>query len=705
MRNLRKLSCFVFVAGLLLSPPNGSSCGPFFPGAIFVHRKHPGTPLQWYAEGHLGVVLPSFNRSYLVIAYRNFSGHPLSADEVKAALSYWRWEATGVTEVWTTDDEDHATDAVKEWLAARKLALGGNAKNPALSDYHQSRPPNYGGYRNCLDDSFHTAALTLSDRSRRFGADQPAIQEWVQAQDMVFSNCDRGQGIPPVAKDSFPAWLKADRQYQIAAANFYVGSFDQATQQFDQIASDHGSPWHELAPYLAARAMIRKATMAENPSEEPSLVALRDAESRLQKIIDDPARASMHRPARALLGYVACRLHPQQRNAELARLLAGAKPDPDFYQDLIDYTRTLDSLILDQEHSAAVPDEMTEWVLNFPVDSDGKHAVERWRQEHSLPWLVAALTKVGAADPSAKELLEAAAQVPAGSPAFATVTYHRARLLMQRAENDKARALLDTFLKAPPARLTGSSRNLFLGQRMHLATSYQDFLARAPRPVVDTDEGYYGYERLSCQPKECDEMLYGGGEKKNLPLRFDRDTAWIMNLRLPLELLGRAATGTELPEPLRGEVAAATWTRAVMLDRHDIAAALVPEIEKAYPVMKEQLESYLAAKPEEKKQAALFAILYFPGLRPYVNAGLARETKIEVIDSYRDNWWCADVGAKIGEVNGVWDDMGQGEGQKAAPAPEAQNPLLFLSAEQKKAAGAEWRRLAGSGAGSLLLLC
>src|SRR5262249_25725179 len=83
MKSWRQTSILLFFAGLLFFPPNGSSCGPFFPEAIFVFQEHPGAPLKQYAEGSLGVVLPSYTRSYLVIAYRVFSGHPLAADEVK----------------------------------------------------------------------------------------------------------------------------------------------------------------------------------------------------------------------------------------------------------------------------------------------------------------------------------------------------------------------------------------------------------------------------------------------------------------------------------------------------------------------------------------------------------------------------------------------------------------------------------------------
>src|SRR5262249_19609131 len=36
----------------------------------------------------------------------------------------------------------------------------------------------------------------------------------------------------------------------------------------------------------------------------------------------------------------------------------------------------------------------------------------------------------------------------------------------------------------------------------------------------------------------------------------------------------------------------------------------------------------------------LYLILKFPGMRPYVDTGMARTAAYGQIDDYRDNWWC-----------------------------------------------------------------
>src|SRR5262249_10798123 len=148
----------VALAGTLLLPPNGSPCGPDFPQAVFVFQTHPDRPLKGYAGGNLGVVLPSYYRSYLVVAYRYFSGHPLSKAERDNALSYWGWDMSG------GDWGNHDPDPVKEWLSARNQILGSHAESPQIDTYLRQTQPAYYSFGNCLDDSFHNAALTLKDR-------------------------------------------------------------------------------------------------------------------------------------------------------------------------------------------------------------------------------------------------------------------------------------------------------------------------------------------------------------------------------------------------------------------------------------------------------------------------------------------------------------------------------------------------------------
>src|SRR5439155_16020469 len=131
-------------------------------------------------------------------------------------------------------------------------------------------------------DAFDNAVATLNERIKRFGAESTQVRDWIVAQDIVFSNCGAGRKIPETPQPDQDALIRADRAYQIAAANFYAGSFDEARQQFDAIAHDRNSPWHVLAAYLAARASLRKASFAQKDDE--GRPALADAETRLNAL-------------------------------------------------------------------------------------------------------------------------------------------------------------------------------------------------------------------------------------------------------------------------------------------------------------------------------------------------------------------------------------------------------------------------------------
>ena len=89
------------------------------------------------------------------------------------------------------------------------------------------------------------------------------LRDWVQGQDAVFSNCKQKQAMPAPAPSGASILLQADRAYQIAAARFYAGDFDEAAAAFRQIAADSKSPWRAIAAYLIARVYIRKATLSD----------------------------------------------------------------------------------------------------------------------------------------------------------------------------------------------------------------------------------------------------------------------------------------------------------------------------------------------------------------------------------------------------------------------------------------------------------
>jgi hypothetical protein len=171
-------------------------------------------------------------------------------------------------------------------------------------------------------------------------------------------------------------------------------------------------------------------------------------------------------------------------------------------------------------------------------------------------------------------------------------------------------------------------------------------------------------------------------------------------------------------------MAPSAWARAALLDLPEVANQVASAAGQAEPALKPYLQKYLEAKTSEERQfAAVFAILHFPGLRPYVDGPYPRLTAFQQIDNTRDNWWCGDVGGDVMEVNFAkqWRDSEKtpyaflhlGTGTSAAPATTdgglagPKLPLVgypaFFDAADKKRADAEWRELFALGSASRYL--
>ena len=637
LTNLRFHSLLAaLLAVVLLATSPAFACGPFLIEAVFVHRVHPTFPLERFAAGRLGVVQPSYARSYLYVAYRYLQDAPFTPDEQKALSELWK---DRLNYGGSPGDEDW----VKSWLAARRKVV---ATDPAeIKVYRDREKPNeYESFMNCQKDSFDTAITTLEARIAKYGADSPAVKTWVEAQDQVFSNCGGGSSIPGELTGEADALMRADRAYQIAAANFYATNFDEARKRFEAIASDSSSPWQQTAVYLVARALGRKGSLGPPEQKQESLEA---AEAQLRKILADNKLSSLHAASLRLLNLVRLRAHPAERLHELAELLQTKKPDPNFKQDLWDYTALLDGFLekddAERKQQPAIPkeDDLTDWIAGFEDSTNDArdHAFARWQATHSNAWLLAALTKVESKDPHVSELIAAAQAVPSSSAAFVPARFHAVRLLVDSGNDAAARRVVDQVLKTTRAQLDPSALNLFVAYRRLLATNLDEFLADAGRVPAALSWNDDGREI----PAEASELGDDTKALANKPL-FDTDAGYTLNRQLPLSLLKQAALSTVLPVPLRRDLAQAVWLRAVILDDAKTADELTPTVSSLIPEIAPLLSDYVSAtRPDEKKFAALYAWLKTPGLEPVVDVGVPRETPLTQQDSLRDNWWCSAV--------------------------------------------------------------
>lgn len=695
MRHLPPKRLFVIlllVSTLLGNHGQANACGPFARDAIFTYIKHPDFPLDGFARGQLGVIEPSYARSYLFVAYRYMNGLSFTAAEQQALVSLWR-------DRFSYDWENTEEDGMKKWLTTRKRVKSAGP-DPQIEVYRPTGKEQYDSFLNCPSDAFANAALTLEARIKQFGAESAEVRDWLQAQDKVFANCGGGESVPEEASGSSQL-VRADRAYQIAAAKFYAMRFDEARTDFEKIAGDSSSPWHETARYLVARSLIRKASLG---TEEQRSEILAQAESELKRTMTEIKQGPLHDSARGLLNLVKLRYRPEERLRELAQSLMKGSTNPTLKQELWDYTLLLDRFLGDGEEppdeklaknvATATGDDLSDWLRTFQSESteSKQHALSRWRATDSQAWLVAALSKAEGAGENTTALINAADRIVESSPAYATANFHVLRLLMEAGDRAGAITRLDGILKQGQSSLPASARNQFLHQRMMVASTLEEFLRFAQRRPAAFSWGDDGRE-IPIEPKELNQDT----ELKQIAglTLFDTDSTAIMNDRLPLSVFQEAVRGTALPEHLRRRLALAAWTRAVMLDNTEAAKALAPVLASLAPEMRALLNEYAGATDANRKALGIYTLLKFPGSRPYVDPGVGRFTPLSRRDVYRDNWWC-DRTPRAESSEAVEEGAADASTSKAVSKTETWQ-LDFLTAEQRAAAARERTQLLSLG--------
>ena len=691
MRSSRPLFALMLVMIMLFNAHSAFACGPFTLEALFSFRVHPEFPLAKFAAGEIGILQPTLARSYLVVAYRTLGGEGFSAEEQKQLTALWEERMN----YGSSESEDSWSEA---WIAARKAVPGVNELGGVPIYRYRDAPNEYETYINCQKDAFDTAAETLRERINKFGASSPVIKEWVEAQDEVFANCSKGEHAPAQLPATADPLLRRDRAYQTAAANFYAEKFEDAQKQFDAISKDSASPWRQIAAYLSGRVLLRKASLG--PAEKKN-EALAQAEDVFKKVLSDGTLTKVHPASKRLLKLTRLRLHPDLTVRELAMALT-KRGDDSLKQDLIDYTVLLDGFIgdADSDPKKGVPaellkDDLTDWIITIEAGdaTSLNHAVDRWHATSSPRWLIAALGKVSANNTQTAGLLASAEKINPESPAFASAVFHEIRLAIEAGKVDQARARLDEVLSRHKSKLTASSLNFFLSQRMNLATNLNEALKYAQRVPADFSWDEDGRE-MPADLGEDSEFK----DLKGQPL-FDVDGAALLNEMLPLSVL-QQATAAGLPAHLRLDIAQATWLRAVLLDDSRTAKEVAPTLKTLSPAAAPLLTEYLSAQPDDaRKFSGIFAWLKLPGLQPEVHSGVGRRSALEVQDQYRDNWWCAGTIDLPEADNTNAADTASVPQASATPLAVKENipSPSFLSAAETTAARSQHARLVALG--------
>ncbi|MBS1796383.1 MAG: hypothetical protein JSS81_21215 [Acidobacteria bacterium] len=325
------LSLALSAAVIATALPTVNGCWDSYLTPVFSYKYAPENPYQNFAAGKIGILKPSYRRVVLFAAYRYFNGQGFSADEQRALVAVWNAEFRN-----EKPEPAGGDDILKKWAARRKEVNRDEKDTHTILLDKKISTDGFTYFPNCTVNAFEVATATLGDRIASYGADDPAVADWLAAQDAVFDNCADNGTIPPEAPPDAPEWLRKDRSYQIAAARFYAMDFDGALDGFRNIAADFDSVWRETAVYLVGRTLVRKASFTKDADKrneiyEQALVQLNQIQS-----------GRFYESARKLINLIKLRTNPANRARELANSLPGQQPGDQLRQDLIDYTWLLD---------------------------------------------------------------------------------------------------------------------------------------------------------------------------------------------------------------------------------------------------------------------------------------------------------------------------------------------------------------------------
>ncbi|HEX8615377.1 MAG TPA: hypothetical protein VF800_29175 [Telluria sp.] len=623
MRLSRTCSLLASTLLWMCAAPASASGGDDYQTSRFASEFQPAN-IELFAAGNLGVVPGSYWRVYHYLAYQAARGRPLNKQQV-AALGINTWHVGQASSWDSVLSENNGSDA---WLAARapfaaQMKLPSDIRIEVMAETADSE-----SYVNCHPDAFRKAGATLAARA---GAKPDAwIKLWLQGQDAVFANCEepphaygtplpkRVAKLPPPLPAGAPDWLLHDHAYQTAAANFYARNFDQARTQFQDIARQPGSPWRALAPYLAARALIRKATL-EFPlrQDEPAARGRIEALTQARKELDALAQASA--PARQMASLVEARLNPAERLAVLARALDKEPFGPDTQRMLSDYLVLMDKV--PRSVTMAAKEPLTAWIASMQSDTmvddwspeRGKllqtqqvgaiDALRKsWLKQGDPIWLAPLLSL---ARPNALTAAErkAAAAVPATHPLYQSLQYHLARLALAEQQGERADKDIERLLATQGKHMSVATTNRFLALKMVAAGSMDEFLKAALRRPEPIERG----EAIDAAPAPA-----GAAET-------DDDFGIALWRHLPMAELKLLLKHPLLPPAWKPALEESMLTRALIAGDEESALALLDAVAKPRKSTAHLYARYRkAASGAERKVAGALILVNTPELQPSV---------------------------------------------------------------------------------------
>ncbi len=689
------------LAAALLAIANAGASGDV-PYDRYASRYAPDIALDRYQAGELGVVLPTYARSYLYAAWR---GVMLGARDLKAS--------PGLEDGLTLSVQgrpggygDWRQNAPNDVYAAWRSALRDALKREVLPAGDKDNVAST--YRACPDSSYFFATQTLNDLAKRSDATPARLQAWVATQRQVFRICGDdpevrhpGYGQPKIIAAQ-PAALPASealywrqmQEYQLASAAFYAEDYASSGKLFARIGATDKHPLRHWGEYLALRSQARAATYIppsvsqEERWKQRQAMATESAEATaarqaaqqkkvdaiqgsIDHIVADPALKDLHEDARAIGRAMRAALTPKLRFAELSKALDNPHLDPYADDQLGDWRLLADQLMPVAPLRKSVG--FIDWIQTIQqcygykpeasCEQERDHALEQWRRyarEGNKPqarvWLMAAVMRGDAMPP---DLEKASLQVASDAPEYLTVRYALARHYRVSKQADKARALEDAMLASAQlsdASASRSARNLFRQERLAIVASPAEavpYLLRAPLDGHDGDTG----EKADAKPV-------------NLELASDGQR-WL-NSGLATADLYALSADQRLPAALRARIAIAAWMRFDLLGQDAEAIAAARRIEQAAPPLAADMRKYqMQGTASERRHVMLVTAMKWQ-LTPTLNwyTSTRAEFAQPDLDDVTASMWCklpAKAGVTVDEDTAI---------EMAPPAPDTGNAAI-----------------------------
>lgn len=658
--SFRKIGQLILAAVLstsmvISSTPMAEACGPDFTGALLINGNHPDLPLKLFAQGSIGVVQPGWAQSYLVIAYRYLSNVPLDAKEQASMLRLWHQRLSSMNSFMVGMDDQH--DPIGTYFKLRARVTG-EKLHPNSSRWDFNYASSVG------DNAFANALKNLQLVIKTYGEKSSEAKEWVKAQDCVIGyNKGNQQSIPAVAPVTFDATMKAQRDYQVAAATFYANDLEKAKSLFEKLASSGGPYWKDLAWYMAARTVVNAAFTASDTTQE------KDAKNYVNKILASSGNSTFRDDLVDLYEWMSNVIAPPSENTQ-ALIDSIMKPHNERLGNDVDVLTSLlnDSLpsfmgldpgtTSDSDEKKDVSKtridttkyDLTDWIANVQEPGNvwwgeeerakwekmkpakAAHALKRWRATKSPAWLVAAVSKNDLQNKSNQDLMQAASQLTEKSPAFLTAKFYICNSLIKAGKIAEARKLSQEILAMK--NLPPSSKNLFLSQSLAIVSSITEFKKKmVQRPVVVTLD----LDSPKLPPKWQDI------EKRNQYFTCDEVISDLLsndlNANLPQAQWVSWALDKSVPRTAHVEIVRAAWLRSKLHGQEN--AALDAEMLSCFPIIRKEMTKYMQAPAGPEKDFALAClILKYEGMNPHLHGGIVRHgDKFNEIDYYKANFW------------------------------------------------------------------